>query len=126
MMRRFALAAVLAAGSSLLSGCVDPNMQPIAAAPVRPVATCGFQVLNNSSITVHSLNFSSSALASWGADQLGSSVLPPGRAVSFRPSYGGNYDFRVIWTNGRAAELRQVDTCRTPNVIVTNRGLMAR
>ncbi len=126
MTRRLVLAAALAAGSSLLSGCVDPNMQPIATAPVRPVATCGFQVINNSGITVHTLNFSSSAFTSWGADQLGSSVLPPGRSVSFRPGNAGNYDFRVIWTNGRAAELRQVNTCRTPNVIVTNGGLMAR
>lgn len=127
MNRRHVLAAALAAGSTLLSGCVDPTQQPVATAPVRPVAACGFQVINNSGVTVHTLNFSSSAFTSWGTDQLGSSVLPPGRSVSFRPgNAGSSYDFRVVWTNGRAAELRQVNTCRTPNVIVTNGGLVAR
>ncbi len=125
MMRRlFAVASLAATG--LLSACVDPNMQPVMTAPVRPVATCGFQVINNSSVTVYALNFSSSAMSNWGADQLGNQVLAPGRAVSFRPSNAGNYDFRVTWVNRRTAELRQVDTCRTPNIIVTNGGMTAR
>lgn len=131
MNRRSLLTAATLLSAGLLGGC-DPNMQQMATTvpaslPVRPpVGTCAFQVVNNSSLTVHQLYFSSSAQTSWGVDQLGTSVLPPGRAQSYRPNNPGNYDFRVIWTNGRTAELRQVNPCATSQVVVTNRGLVAR
>lgn len=126
MTRRILSIAAALGAAGLLTGCADPSMQPVAVAPVPTAATCGFQVVNNSSVTVRNLNFSSSALSNWGADQLGAAVLPPGRAASFRPNNPGNYDFRVIWMNGRSAELRQVNPCRSPSIIVTNAGLVAR
>jgi hypothetical protein len=58
-------------------------------------------------------------------DQLGQSVLPPGRFVNYRASNAGNYDFRVVWTNGRAAEMRGVNICRASQITVTNSGLVA-
>lgn len=82
-------------------------------------------MVNNSGATVERLYFSHSSLGSWGNDQLGQSVLPPGRQVSYRAANTGNYDFRVVWTNGRAAEIRGVNVCRASRITVTNGGLLA-
>lgn len=123
MNRRHSLAVLALGSAALLAGC-EQAVQQVVTMPAA--ATCGFQVANESSLTVNNLFFSSSAVSGWGPDQLGNSVLPPGRARNFRPNNQGNYDFRVVWTNGRAAELRQVDPCRTRQVLVTNRGLLAR
>jgi hypothetical protein len=85
-----------------------------------------FQVVNNSSLTVMQLFFSHSSISNWGVDQLGQNVLPPGRVWNYRANNAGNYDFRVVWQNGRAAELRRVDICRASRIIVTNSGLYAQ
>ena len=125
-MNRRILSFLMLAGAGLVAGC-EAVPQQVVAVPVRPaVAVCSFQVVNNSSFVVRSLQFSSSAQANWGVDQLGAGVLPPGRAQNFRPNNPGNYDFRVIWQTGRMAEIRQVNPCVTPRVIVTNGGLIAR
>ncbi len=93
--------------------------------PVRQACDTSFQVVNNSGATVERLYFSHSTQGGWGADQLGQNVLPPGRATSYRAANAGNYDFRVVWTNGRAAELRGIDVCRASRITVTNSGLTA-
>jgi hypothetical protein len=109
----------------LLAACVD--QQPQRQVVVVPSQACNtaFRVVNNSSATVERLYFSHSSLGGWGADQLGSSVLPPGRMVSYRAANTGNYDFRVVWRNGRAAELRRVNVCAASQITVTNNGLYA-
>jgi hypothetical protein len=45
--------------------------------------------------------------------------------VNYRAANTGAYDFRVVWTNGRAAEIRQVNVCRASRITVTDRGLIA-
>ncbi|PWS35552.1 hypothetical protein DFH01_18310 [Falsiroseomonas bella] len=94
---------------------------------VVPTQACdtSFAVTNQSSGTVAQLFFSHSSQSGWGADQLGQSVLPPGRFVNYRAANTGAYDFRVVWTNGRAAELRGVNICRASRITVTNNGLIA-
>jgi hypothetical protein len=101
-----------------------PPAQRSAAAPARRCDTA-FRVVNQSGMTVERLFFSHASRGNWGADQLGSNVLPPGRSASYRASYSGAYDFRVVFADGRAAELRGVNICAASNVIVTNRGLRA-
>lgn len=125
MMRLKAIAAL--AGATFLGACVPPQQvyQPVAVAPTR-VCDTSMQVVNQSNYVVQQLYFSHSSLGSWGADQLGANVLPPGRAASYRLNNAGNYDFRIVWNNGRASEIRQVNVCVASRIIVTNRGLSAQ
>ncbi|SHJ50857.1 hypothetical protein SAMN02745194_02717 [Roseomonas rosea] len=122
MLRRlFPCVALLALG-----GCVQPEPQVVyvQAAP-RVGCDTRFNVVNQSSYTVEQLYFSSSSLGSWGNDQLGRNVLPPGRATSYQAANQGAYDFRVVWGNGRAAELRGINVCVASTITITNSGLKA-
>jgi hypothetical protein len=111
-----------------------PVIQPVYVAPVqqqvvpfRPAPGCDtrFRVANQSGVTVRELYFSPSAVSGWGADQLGTSMLPPGRFVNYRANNAARYDFRVVWVNGRAAELRGVNICAARQVTIRNGGLSA-
>lgn len=131
MLRRKMLALFAVLCASALAACAPQTVyvpQPIAVAPgpVAPMCDTRFQVVNQSSLTVMQLFFSHSNLANWGVDQLGSNVLPPGRATTYRANNAGNYDFRIVWSNGRAAELRRVNICAASRIVVTNQGLFAR
>ena len=59
-------------------------------------------------------------------DQLGQNVLPPGRAWNFTAANAGADDVRVVYQNGRVAELRGVDIHRASRIVVTNQGLFAQ
>lgn len=131
MFRRKILALFALMGAATLAACAPQPVyiqQPVAVAPqpMRPVCDTRFQVVNNSGLTVMQLYFSHAARNDWGVDQLGQSVLPPGRLVNFTAANAGAYDFRVVYANGRAAELRRVDICRASQIVVTNSGLFAR
>ena len=84
-----------------------------------------FRVVNASGLPVERLFFSPADLNAWGADQLGDRMLPPGRSLGFAAANPGAYDFRVIWTNGQAAELRGVNICMASNIVITNGSLNA-
>jgi hypothetical protein len=122
--RRLFPASVLGLAALVLAACQD---EPRRTAVIVPTQSCNtaFRVVNNSSGTVGQLFFSHSSQSGWGADQLGRSVLPPGRFVNYRAANTGAYDFRVVWTTGRAAEIRQVNVCRASQITVTDRGLFA-
>lgn len=107
----------------ILSACVEPQRNVV----VVPSQSCNtsFRVVNASSLTVERLYFSPSSRNGLGNDQLGQSVLAPGRQVSYRAANTGNYDFRVVWNNGRAAELRRINVCVASRITVTNSGLRA-
>ncbi|MBP0462553.1 hypothetical protein J5Y09_01395 [Roseomonas sp. PWR1] len=131
MIRRKLLALFALLGTGALAACAPQTVyvpQPVAVAqpPVAVGCDTRFTVVNNSSLTVMQLFFSHSSLANWGADQLGQNVLPPGRAWNYRAANAGNYDFRVVWQNGRAAELRRVNICAASRIVVTNSGLYAQ
>jgi len=122
--RRFLGIALAGFASMGLAACQQDPRSTVVAVPVAACDT-SFSVVNNSSLTVRELYFSHSSLRGWGNDQLGSSMLPPGRFVNYRAANTGAYDFRVIWTNGQAAEIRGVNVCRAARITVTNRGLQA-
>ncbi|GGJ39705.1 hypothetical protein GCM10011320_54190 [Neoroseomonas lacus] len=131
MLRRLLPAVVALIGAAIVSACAPQTVyvpQPVAVAPPPIGQACDsrFQVVNQSSRTVLTLQYSHSSLANWGVDQLGQNVLPPGRVWNARASNAGNYDFRITWAGGGAAELRQVNICLASQIIVTNRGLIAR
>ena len=123
-MQRRVVAALVGVAALALSAC---QQEPQRAAVVVPSQACNtaFRVVNNSSGTVAQLYFSHSSLSGWGRDQLGNAVLPPGRFVNYRAANAGAHDFRVIWANGRAAEIRQVNICRAVQITATDRGLFA-
>jgi hypothetical protein len=131
MIRRKLLAMFAVAGAAAVSACAPQTVyipQPAYIAPPPVVQSCDtrFQVVNNSGLTVMQLFFSHASRNDWGVDQLGQNVLPPGRAWNFTAANAGAYDFRVVYANGRAAELRRVDICRASRIVVTNQGLFAQ
>jgi hypothetical protein len=124
MNRRFLPAMVIGLAAIALAACTEDTRRPVSTVS-SPSCDTSFSVVNNSSQTVRELYYSHSSRGSWDSDQLGSSVLPPGRAINRRAINTGNYDFRVVWTNGRAAEIRQVNICRASRITITDRGLVA-
>lgn len=120
--RFFGSAVALGVAAVALSACNEAGgPQPVYA------ATCDsrFQVVNQSGAVIERLYFSHSSQNGWGNDQLGQNVLGSGRMMTFRAANAGNYDFRVVWSNGRSAELRQVNICHAARITVTSRGLYA-
>lgn len=107
-----------------LAGCMPPTQTQTVVVRERSCDT-SFRVVNASSGTVERLFFSHASQNGWGNDQLGEAVLPPGRATNYRAANTGAYDFRVVWANGRAAELRGIDVCVASTITVTDGGLRA-
>ena len=105
-----------------LAGCVAPT-QTVVVRERR--CDTSFRVVNASSGTVERLFFSHASQNGWGNDQLGEAVLPPGRASNYRAANTGAYDFRVVWANGRSAELRGIDVCVASTITVTDGRLRA-
>jgi hypothetical protein len=101
-------------------------VQPVVQQVPRRACDTRFTVVNRSNQTVRELYFSSSRLASFGTDQLGQRVLQPGQSVNYVASNPGGYDFRVVWMNGRRADLMNVDVCVASRITITNRGLVAQ
>lgn len=127
MFRRKFLALLALAGAGAVAGCAPQTVYvpaPVAVAPA--VCDTRFQVVNNSSRTVLTLQYSHASRNDWGPDQLGQNVLAPGRVWNARAANTGLYDFRITWLGGGAAELRRVDICRASQIVVTNSGLYAR
>lgn len=124
MFRRGLGVAMLGIAGLALVACTDQPQRQVVVVPTQSCNT-EFRVENRSSATVHTLQFSHSSLGAWGTDQLGQEVLPPGRFKNYRAANTGNYDFRITWSNGRAAELRRVNICAASRIVVTDRGLIA-
>lgn len=115
---------LLGVAALALSACVQEPQRNVIVVPTQS-CNSAFRVVNASSGTIMQLFFSHSSLSGWGNDQLGSSVLAPGRQVNYRANNAGEYDFRVVWSNGQAAELRRVNVCVASQITATNSGLRA-
>jgi hypothetical protein len=118
---RFLLAPGLLAAGVILGACTPDARQPVVSGPA--VCDTSMRFVNNSSNTVLSLHYSPSSVSGWGPDRLGQNVMRPGQSSAVRLANPGNYDFRVVWDNGRSAEVRQVNVCRAGQITVTNAGL---
>lgn len=130
-LRRKFLALFAVTGAAALSACAPQTVyvpQPVAIAPqpIAPVCDTRFQVVNNSSRAIYSLQYSHASRSDWGVDQLGQNMIPVGGVWNARAANAGLYDFRITWNGGGAAELRRVDICRASRIVVTNRGLYAQ
>lgn len=113
--------------SLALAACSPPAPGRTAAeAPAQATGCQGaLQVINASSRTVDRLFLARLSLEGWGSDRLGQEVLRPGRSASYRSNMAGAQDLRVIWADGRAAELRRIDPCATGTIRVEDGGLRA-
>lgn len=113
MRRRLALLALLAA-----AGCAGDG------------GLCGGRdigLVNASSLGVEQVSLGTGAPNGWGADLLGQRpALPQGAAMTL-PAVGGarTQAVRVVWVNGRAAELGGLDGCRFQRLVVQDGGMRA-
>lgn len=112
-LRRLLIASLLMAG---LSGTAAEAQQ----------CDTSFTLVNRSGVTVQEFYFGSSAQRDWGADQLGTNVLPNGQTMRFRTRSAGANDFRIVWANGERAELMRIDVCTTSEIVATRTGMEAR
>ena len=121
-----ALAAV-----TLLAGCGQSPPEPTPGVSPPPPPRTGlcdtrFRLVNDSSVPVVEFNFSQTRSRRLGVDQLGGGYLQSGGFLMFRANYPGTYDFRVIWADGRSAEMNSVNVCNIRQVTVMDDGLRTR
>lgn len=105
----------------LLAACAAPGAPP-------PRDACPGQVLLRNAAPLAVEQVFAGDAANWGTDLLGQGTIPPGGQVALRvpvPPPGARSGFRVVFVNGRAAELPGVDVCATPNVVVLPDGMRA-
>lgn len=95
----------------------------VASAPALAQCDTSFTLTNRSNAVVNEVYFNPTRLTNWGPDRLGQNVLAPGSSVNFRPSPGGNYDFKIVFANGREIERRSVDLCSVSTVTVSGSGI---
>jgi hypothetical protein len=108
-----------------LTSCATEPQIVYVQQPARQSCDTRFTVVNRSSATVEQLYFSHASMRGWGDDQLGQNILQSGNSTSFRAANEGAYDFRVVWTNGRSAELRGINVCVASTITITSSGLRA-
>lgn len=79
-----------------------------------------FTVLNNTPLPVARIFASPVAAPDWGHDRLAGTPLPPGaaRAIRLDPRGGCLIDLRAVQADGAPRELRGIDTCATPRVVL--------
>lgn len=84
-------------------------------APGRPaMANPSFNFVNGTGAVIREVYVSLTSEGTWGPDRLGSNVLQPGQRLPVSLPAGNvcTVDMRVVYMDGRAAERRQVETCR--------------
>jgi hypothetical protein len=112
-------AGLACAGLALLlaAGCAAPG--PGGGCGPRDVA-----LRNASALAVEQAYGGSGASGGWGAELLGPAELPPGASRSIRLPAGAQA-VRLVWVNGRAAELGGIDPCAISGLTLTDTTLRA-
>jgi hypothetical protein len=83
------------------------------------MADPSFRLNNTGPRTVREVYVSSSNDNAWGPDRLGSEVLAPGNRLVVRLPVGQCVnDIRVVFTDGKAQERRNIDTCGLTDIQV--------
>lgn len=102
------LAVLLALSSLALTGCFSMNRGGGGGGGYSGGGGQTELVLvNNTRAPIYYVYVSPCSSSSWGADQLGSNVVMPGRTWTFRMS-PGCYDMKAVDRDGREAEERNV------------------
>ncbi len=118
--RRIAAAALALLG---LAAC-QPG-QPAATGAAAQGCDGAFRLVNASASTITGFHFSPADVDDWGLNQIRRGGLPPRHLDDFRTTRAGLYDFAAIFPGGRGVELRNVDVCRTPQINVFDRQMIA-
>jgi hypothetical protein len=102
--------------SEMLFGTAAPPRT--AAPPQAQGANPSFNLVNHGRTAIREIYVSSARDSTWGEDRLGTNTLPPGRHLEVRlPLNDCLNDVRVVWSDGRREDRRQVDTCRLVNLV---------
>jgi hypothetical protein len=105
--------------------CAIAEMVFGAAAPPRTAtppqgqgSNPSFNLVNHGRTAIREIYVSSARETNWGTDRLGTNTLPPGRHLEVRlPLNDCVNDVRIVWSDGRREDRRQVDTCRLVNLV---------
>ena len=92
-------------------------------------ADASVTLVNNSSSEVYQVYMSDSFDGEWGPDLLGSETLPVGWDLpSMEPTVTDpgscNYDLKVVFDNGREAQINDFDACEAMTISVRNRSFV--
>ncbi|TCH97485.1 hypothetical protein EJV46_15265 [Roseococcus sp. SYP-B2431] len=105
---------------------LSPLLAACAAPPGGGTSGCDgrIQLRNAAPIAVEQLYVSMAGPSDWGRDHLAPGTLPAGSTQSVMARPGINA-VRVVFVNGRAAEMTGMDVCATPVLTVQPNGLQA-
>ena len=104
----------------LLAGCAGGGADPVAA-----LGCSGeLRLRNLGPMTVEQAFVSPRGPEDWGPDLLAPGTLPPGAQQVVAGAPGRNA-VRIVFANGRAAEILALDVCATPNLAIQPTGLLA-
>lgn len=105
-----------------------PLLASCAGEGAGPAATLGcpgeVRLHNAGSLAVEQAYLSPAGPADWGRDLLAPGTLQPGEERVVRAAPGRNA-VRIVFVNGRAAEMVGMNICATPNLRITPTGLLA-
>jgi len=79
---------------------------------------------NASGLAIEQAYGGDGAPGGWGADLIGGNPLPPGAAAPLRLP-GDTRALRMVWVDGRAAELGGIDGCAIGLITLTDQALRA-
>jgi hypothetical protein len=105
-----------------------PLLAACAGEGANPAATLGcsgeVRLRNVGSMAVEQAYFSAAGPGQWGRDLLAPTDIPPGgdRAVMVTP---GRNAVRIVFANGRAAEMPAMDVCASPTLSIAPNELIA-
>ncbi|MBL6456243.1 hypothetical protein JMJ55_12990 [Belnapia sp. T6] len=83
----------------------------------------GAVVENASALAVEQLHLAPAGTEGWGTDLLAQADLPSGGRLPIRLTGPGRQALRVVWVNGRAAEMRDIDACTTRRITILDGSL---
>lgn len=104
----------------LLAGCAGAGGDTVAS-----LGCSGeLRLRNQGPMTVEQVFVSPRGPAQWGPDLLAPGTLQPGAEQVVRGGPGRNA-VRIVFANGRAAEMLALDVCANPNLSISPTGLLA-
>jgi hypothetical protein len=86
---------------------------------------CEALLTNNSATAVEQLYLAPTATGQWGPDLLRDGGLAAGASLPLRFPAAGSYALRIVWVDGRAAEMPGVAACDSRRITILGQGLRA-
>ena len=86
---------------------------------------CTARLANASSQPIEQFYLAPMGAPGWGPDQLAPATLAPGASLPVRFTGAGRFGLRVVWTDGRAIEMHDIEACRISRVTVSDGAMQA-